>query len=194
MTLAAFKPLSLSSTSKVTLSPSVIGCVHAEVCTNTSFPPSSGVMKPKPLSSAKNLTVPSIIRLFDANVVYIIELCTFFFNQVHPAYSNYLCKKHTEMGLFGFGRGKKTKEFLSRNAVIIDVRTPQEYSGGHVSGSINIPLDSIGSKIEEIKQMNRPVIACCASGIRSGAAASQLRGQGIEAMNGGPWTSVNAAL
>ena len=85
-------------------------------------------------------------------------------------------------------------EWLSKDAVIIDVRTPGEYQQGHVKGSINIPLQRISNEVPRIKKMNKPVITCCASGMRSGSAANQLRKVGIEAKNGGSWQAVASAL
>ena len=73
---------------------------------------------------------------------------------------------------------------------IIDVRTPMEYLLGHVQGSINIPLNEISNRIEEIKSMAHPVVLCCASGSRSGHATSILKSQGIPCENGGSWMSL----
>lgn len=102
------------------------------------------------------------------------------------------------MGLFDlFGGGKKQeqlKEMLGNGAVILDVRSPGEYSTGHVKGSQNVPLDSLQHKIEKIKKLKKPVVTCCASGMRSGAAASMLKQNGIEAVNGGSWTKVNGLV
>lgn len=80
----------------------------------------------------------------------------------------------------------------SGKATIIDVRSYEEFSGGHVSGSINIPVNEIVSKIKEIKKMQQPIVLCCASGGRSGMAAQILHSEGInEVYNGGPWVQVN---
>lgn len=79
---------------------------------------------------------------------------------------------------------------LSQGAVVIDVRSPQEYKGGHVKGSKNIPLPNIPNKADQIKKLNKPVIFCCASGMRSGQATSQMKRQGLDCMNGGSWQSV----
>lgn len=101
------------------------------------------------------------------------------------------------MGFLNFLFGNKQdniKEFQSRGAVIIDVRTAGEYQQGAIRGSKNIPLQTIASKISEIKELNKPVITCCASGMRSGNAASILKSNGIEAINGGGWTSLNSKL
>ena len=77
------------------------------------------------------------------------------------------------------------------DALIIDVRTPQEFESGNVPGSINIPLDRIREHVGDIKGKDSHVILCCASGARSGTAASILRGQGVDACNGGSWITVN---
>jgi len=75
---------------------------------------------------------------------------------------------------------------------IIDVRTPSEFMGGNVAGSINIPLNEISLKVEEIKKMSQPIILCCASGGRSGQATMFLKQHGIDCVNGGSWMDVNA--
>lgn len=82
------------------------------------------------------------------------------------------------------------KQLLENGAVIIDVRSPSEYKGGAAPGSENIPLGSIPGKIKQIKSLEVPVICVCASGMRSGAATSQLKAAGVEAYNGGPWTKM----
>ena len=75
---------------------------------------------------------------------------------------------------------------------ILDVRTPVEFMGGNVNGSINIPLQEIQARVEEIKKMPQPIILCCASGGRSGQATMFLKQHGIECSNGGSWLDVNA--
>ncbi len=74
---------------------------------------------------------------------------------------------------------------------IIDVRTPEEFTGGHVAGSINIPLNEVPEKVETIKAMKQPIILCCASGNRSGQATQYLKQLGINCENGGSWIAVN---
>ena len=51
------------------------------------------------------------------------------------------------------------------NATIIDVRSEGEFAGGHVSGAVNIPLQTVPDEVEAIKEMPRPVVLCCASGL-----------------------------
>ena len=103
------------------------------------------------------------------------------------------------MGIFGnlFGGGAATagvKEMIENGAVIIDVRTPGEFQGGHVAGSKNIPLQSIQNRVSEIKKIGKPIVLCCASGNRSGQAANFLKSQGVECENGGGWMQVNALV
>ena len=78
-----------------------------------------------------------------------------------------------------------------KEGTIVDVRTPMEFMGGHVVGSINIPLNEIAERALELKQMKSPLILCCASGGRSGQAAGYLSSLGINCINAGPWTTVN---
>ncbi|MGV3611127.1 MAG: rhodanese-like domain-containing protein [Fluviicola sp.] len=75
---------------------------------------------------------------------------------------------------------------------IIDVRTRAEFQGGHVAESINIPVQEIPGRLEELKNIHQPIILCCASGQRSAQAALFLRSHGIDCTNGGSWLDVNA--
>ncbi|PCJ66912.1 MAG: sulfurtransferase [Bacteroidetes bacterium] len=90
-----------------------------------------------------------------------------------------------------FGPKVDLGEKMREGAIIVDVRSPAEFAGGHVKGSKNIPLDTIERKIETIKKWNKPVITCCASGMRSGSAAGILKRNGVEAYNGGSWQKAN---
>lgn len=74
---------------------------------------------------------------------------------------------------------------------IVDVRTYEEFMGGSVAGSINIPLNEIPARIEDLKALKAPLILCCASGGRSGQAHNYLSQLGIECYNGGSWLNVN---
>lgn len=72
------------------------------------------------------------------------------------------------------------------NATLIDVRTPKEFAGDHFPNAINIPLDPVAQRINEFKEMPKPIVACCRSGNRSGMAVSILKQNGInDAINGG---------
>lgn len=90
-------------------------------------------------------------------------------------------------------RRMELTDYINHGASIIDVRTPGEFMGGSVTGAINIPLNEITERIEEIKKMQTPLIFCCLSGARSGQATDFCNGLGIESINGGPWQNVNYA-
>jgi len=80
---------------------------------------------------------------------------------------------------------------MKNKKTIIDVRTSQEFKEGNIAGSINIPLNEIPIRADEIKQMQQPIVLCCASGNRSGQAASLLRSMGVDCENAGSWFEVN---
>jgi phage shock protein E len=86
------------------------------------------------------------------------------------------------------------REMLDNGALIVDVRTPAEYKGGHIKGSVNIPLDSIGGQTDSLLKKGVPIITCCRSGARSGMAVGILRKAGIEAVNGGAWDGLQTQL
>lgn len=101
------------------------------------------------------------------------------------------------MGIFSslFGsKNKKIQEFISRGAIILDVRTRTEYESGAIPGSHNIPLQQLSTRLKDIEKFKKPIIACCASGVRSGTAARILKGNGIEAVNGGGWSKLSKKL
>lgn len=78
-----------------------------------------------------------------------------------------------------------------KQGTIIDVRTHEEFSGGHVVDSINIPMADIAHRMAEIQNLKEPLILCCASGNRSEQAQHFLSQKGIECYNGGSWLEVN---
>ena len=80
-------------------------------------------------------------------------------------------------------------EYLDKNALVVDVRTPEEYMGGHCPGSINIPLNTLEARMHELEK-NKPLVLCCASGGRSGMAMNFLKEQGFEqVINAGAWAN-----
>ena len=83
------------------------------------------------------------------------------------------------------------KLIKEKQGTIIDVRTAGEFMGGHVAGSINIPLQELPERIVELKSLKQPFILCCASGGRSGQANQYLSQMGFECCNAGSWLDVN---
>ena len=83
------------------------------------------------------------------------------------------------------------RELIKAGALIVDVRTEAEFADAHVKNSLNIPLEKIGSKAEELKQHSY-IIVCCRSGNRSGMAERILKSKGLRNVsNGGSWQNVN---
>ncbi len=91
--------------------------------------------------------------------------------------------------LFG-GSSVDLGEVMAKKPYLVDVRTPMEYNQGHPKGSVNIPLNTVGSNIKKFKGKEH-IVVFCQSGNRSGQAASILRSNGIEnVVNGGSWRNV----
>ena len=93
--------------------------------------------------------------------------------------------------VYRFLKGKKMKtqlpEMLRRGAVIVDVRSPGEYAMGAAPGSVNIPVSDLPRRVGELDK-SKPVVLCCASGMRASTAAAMLKGQGFsEVLNVGSW-------
>jgi phage shock protein E len=89
--------------------------------------------------------------------------------------------------MLGIGPKVDLAQVIARGATIVDVRTSGEYAGGHIKGSLNIPLNALQSQMAKLKK-DRPVITCCASGMRSGSARSMLLSNGFtEVYNAGSW-------
>jgi rhodanese-related sulfurtransferase len=82
-------------------------------------------------------------------------------------------------------------------AVVLDVRSMAEFKDGHIVNAINVPLNGLGNNLKQLeKHRNRPIVAVCRSGSRSGAACSLLRKHGFENvknLRGGmlAWQSAN---
>jgi phage shock protein E len=92
--------------------------------------------------------------------------------------------------IFDGGQKVDLAELIGRGAIILDVRTQREFRGGHLKNSTNIPLDELQGKISQLDG-SKPVITCCATGMRSLTAKNILRNSGFpEVYNGGSWTSL----
>ena len=77
---------------------------------------------------------------------------------------------------------------------VVDVRTKEEFAGGNVAGSINIPLQQVVEREKEIMEFQEPVLFCCASGGRSGQATNYFKAKGLECENGGGWMQANVIV
>ncbi|MDR2232652.1 MAG: rhodanese-like domain-containing protein [Tannerella sp.] len=83
---------------------------------------------------------------------------------------------------------------LNDSTVIVDVRTPEEYASGHIEKSINIPLDVIASKTDQLAGY-KTIITVCRSGGRSARAKTILDNAGFKnVINGGGWEQLNSKI
>ena len=97
--------------------------------------------------------------------------------------------------LFGIGPSIDYAELVKNGAIILDVRSKSEFVGGHIKGSINISVDTLRNNLENLKDKNKPIITCCASGMRSASAKSILALNGYtHVYNGGGWNSLQNKL
>lgn len=95
--------------------------------------------------------------------------------------------------IFGIRPRITYAELLHQGAIIIDVRSKAEFSGGHIKGAINIPVPDLSNHLEQLK--NKIIITCCASGMRSASAKNILKSNGFKNVhNGGGWTSLQNKL
>ncbi len=85
---------------------------------------------------------------------------------------------------------KQIPELIRSGAVVIDVRTSEEFQSAHAEGAINIPLQDLPRRMSEIDR-GRAVIVCCLSGGRRATAMTLLKKAGFEnVVNAGPWQNV----
>jgi len=89
---------------------------------------------------------------------------------------------------------KIVPSLLEQGGQIVDVRSADEFALSHKDGSINIPLDSLKNRTNELDK-TKPIILCCASGSRSGLAKRTLIAKGFENVhNAGKWSSLTKFL
>jgi len=97
--------------------------------------------------------------------------------------------------LLGLGQKINYAQLVKEGAVILDVRTKGEFESGHIKGAINIPVDQLRNNFSKLKDKQKPIITCCASGIRSASAKNILRSNGyLEVHNGGGWFSLQRKI
>lgn len=75
------------------------------------------------------------------------------------------------------------KKLIAEGAVLLDVRTPQEWEGGHAAGATLIPIQELPGRMAEVSKLaggdkDKPIVVYCASGARSGRAKQMLLKEG----------------
>lgn len=93
--------------------------------------------------------------------------------------------------ILGFGPKVDFRTLVNQGATILDVRSKGEYSSGNIKGSVNIPVNMLANNLNKLKDKNKPIITCCASGMRSASAKRILKANGYtQVYNGGGWNSL----
>src|SRR5271157_3463290 len=86
-------------------------------------------------------------------------------------------------------------QLMANGAIILDVRSNGEFALGHIEGSVNIPVNKLADNLNKLKDKKKPIITCCASGMRSASAKGMLENNGyVNVYNGGPWQSLNQKI
>ena len=97
--------------------------------------------------------------------------------------------------IFGFGSTVDYAALIKQGGIILDVRSKVEYASGHIEGSINIPVDILKNSLSQLKDKNKPIITCCASGMRSARAKNILKTHGYtDVHNGDGWRSLQSKI
>lgn len=83
---------------------------------------------------------------------------------------------------FGVARisGAEARELVQRGALLVDVRSPAEFAGGHIDGAINIPIQELSRRMGELGDGSGQIVVYCASGGRSAMAKRMLEHEGFE--------------
>jgi len=94
-----------------------------------------------------------------------------------------------------FARGREiqggdARKLVAAGARLLDVRSPEEYAGGHLPGAVNIPVQELDRRMAEVGPRDGEVILYCRSGSRSARATEMLRRHGFSKVhNLGPMTA-----
>lgn len=100
-------------------------------------------------------------------------------------------------GCAAFGAGTNeapaavAQQKIAAGALVVDVRTPEEFKTGHLPGAVNIPVADVEARIAEFGDKTKPVVVYCRSGNRSGRAKLMLEKAGYtDVVNGGGYSDL----
>lgn len=86
----------------------------------------------------------------------------------------------------------EAKALVEGGALLLDVRSPEEFRGGHIEGAVNIPVDELESRLGELTPPQEPIVLYCRSGARSSRAAGMLKQRGYARVHDlGPMSAWN---
>ena len=78
---------------------------------------------------------------------------------------------------------EEAHRLIAEGSVLVDVRSPQEFAAGHLAGALNVPVDEVKQRTEELRQIDHPLVIYCSAGVRCHKAAEILRRAGIEVVH-----------
>lgn len=79
-------------------------------------------------------------------------------------------------------RLSEARQRVARGAVLLDVRTPEEFARGHIEGALNIPVQVLAARCGELPD-GAAIVVHCKSGVRSAAACQLLRARGHDVLD-----------
>ena len=80
----------------------------------------------------------------------------------------------------------KVEAAIKQGAKVVDVRSAEEFREGHFPGAINVPVDQLSARLDELGDPEKTVVLYCHSGMRSGSGIHIVRSGGFKkAINGG---------
>jgi len=84
--------------------------------------------------------------------------------------------------------GQRAQALVSEGAILLDVRSPSEFAGGHVEGALNIPVQSLAQRMGELPK-GKQIVVYCKSGRRSAAATKMIHEAKFDVYDLGPMSA-----
>lgn len=78
--------------------------------------------------------------------------------------------------------GARARELVAEGALLLDVRTDVEFAAGHIPEALNIPMQELPHRLEELGAKDRAIVLYCRSGARSARAATYMRSAGFDVL------------
>lgn len=85
--------------------------------------------------------------------------------------------------MWPFGSKHNGRQLVENGALLLDVRTPEEFRARHLEGAMNIPVQELAGRVHELGAKDRPVVVYCRSGARSASAATLMKRAGYEVLD-----------
>jgi phage shock protein E len=75
--------------------------------------------------------------------------------------------------------GAEARKLVAGGAMLVDVRSPEEFSGGHIEGAVSIPIQELSGRVDELGTKSGEIVLYCQSGSRSAMAKRLLERNGF---------------